>query len=310
MEFHHHFPFLLISLALVVPIYGQLDAVVVTGSVFYDRCTDGELSVNDYPLSGMSVQIWCPASSGSGIKYQLIATESTNELGIYTITRPRDSNFSSGCYAKLLSSHSSGISCTHTYLRLLTATVFDTYYTDPILCQPPRQQYPSFCPSTPPSRPPVPPAVPSPALTFPGLPPMPFRLLSPYENDTFCPFYYWIKPQYWCHWRSLQPNTSVSYVLGPLSITKFGNNISLKRALMGRGDPYRALLRETVTYLLNIYNSFANAQYAIYDVSNLFNHALVSNSTHKVLRIAENLKRANSGARTHIPCKLTPCYLN
>ncbi|KAK9666828.1 hypothetical protein RND81_14G214100 [Saponaria officinalis] len=244
----------------------------------------------------MSIQIWF--SSGCY----------ANEFGLYTITSTGGTNFSSGCYAKLLSSHS-GISCTHTYLRLLTpATLFKVvamYYTDPILCQPTHQPNPSFCSSTPPSRPPVPPAVPSPAIAFTGVPPMPLRLPSPYVDDAFCPFHYWIKPQYWCHWMTLQPNTSVSYVLGPLSITKFGNNISLKRALMGRGDPYRALLREAVTYLLNVYNSLAYAEYQIFDVSYLFNHALVSNSTHKVLRVAENLKRANSGAHTH-----TPCYLN
>ncbi|XVF45486.1 hypothetical protein PTKIN_Ptkin02bG0210500 [Pterospermum kingtungense] len=111
-------------------------------------------------------------------------------------------------------------------------------------------------------------------------------------------------PEYKCYWRVLNPETKVAVIFGPLAGRRYGTDMTLWEGLQGRGDPYRTLLREGTTALLNSYNSL-QFPYNSVDVVTRMNWALMG-STRGVLINALRFLRANSGY-CKVTCKLTPC---
>ncbi|KAJ0010523.1 hypothetical protein Pint_34369 [Pistacia integerrima] len=81
--------------------------------------------------------------------------------------------------------------------------------------------------------------------------------------------------------------------------------MTLWEGLQGRGDPYRTLLREATTALLNSYNSL-EFPYNTVGVVTHTNRAL-RGSSRSVLLTAFRFLKANSGSTGKVSCKLTPC---
>lgn len=114
----------------------------------------------------------------------------------------------------------------------------------------------------------------------------------------------WRMPEYKCYWRGVNRDTKVAVAFGMVAARRYGTDITLWNALQGRGDPYRTLLREGVTALLNSYNSI-HFSYHPLGVLEHMNYALMG-STRTVLLTALRFKRANSGAG-NVTCKFTAC---
>lgn len=114
----------------------------------------------------------------------------------------------------------------------------------------------------------------------------------------------WAMPENRCHWRVLKPDLKVALVFGPLASRRYGTDITLMVSMRGRGDPYRTLLREATTALLNSYHSI---QYPYRPLSVIIrtNYALLG-STRNVLRTALRFMQANSGYG-NATCNFTPC---
>ena len=115
---------------------------------------------------------------------------------------------------------------------------------------------------------------------------------------------YWTMPEYKCYWRVLNPESKVALIFGPLAARRYGTDMTLSEGLQGRGDPYKTLLREGTTALLNSYNSLQFPYNSIGVVTHM-NWALMS-STRGVLITALRFIRANSGSG-RVTCKLAPC---
>lgn len=113
-------------------------------------------------------------------------------------------------------------------------------------------------------------------------------------------------PEYKCYWRGVNPDTKVALAFGLLAARRYGTDISLWQGLRGRGDPYRTLLREAITALLNSYNSIQFPYHTLGVIQHM-NWALLSDNTHTVLMTALHFLRANSGYGTNVSCKFTPC---
>ena len=111
-------------------------------------------------------------------------------------------------------------------------------------------------------------------------------------------------PEYKCYWRVLNPESKVALIFGPLAARRFGTDMTLWEGLQGRGDPYKTLLREGTTALLNSHNSLQFTYNSI-DVVTRMNWALMS-STRGVLITALRFIKSNSGSGG-VTCKLTPC---
>lgn len=118
----------------------------------------------------------------------------------------------------------------------------------------------------------------------------------------------WTSPEYRCYWRAVNPDTKVAVVFGLVAANRYGTDVTLWKGLQGRGDPYRTLLRETITAFLNSYNSL-NYPYPTLSVIQRLNWALLG-SQRAVLLTALHFKRANSGGSAHLTCKFHPCQWN
>ncbi|KAL9244873.1 hypothetical protein vseg_018591 [Gypsophila vaccaria] len=322
---------MLVFVFVNVGINGVIGGTMVSGTVFCDQCKDGQVSFFDYPLSGMKVAMMCPGSDG-----QMTTTgeDTTNMLGSYGMSFDGTPNLSN-CYTQILSntngpgsSNSCGSNPGPPKSVKLMFSMFGMamYMVDPLISQPAQPM--SYCPrsaSSPPSSPvtqppPVSPATPEPPSTVPPpkapspafrLPPMPGVLPlppmppAPLVQETACPYVYWMMPEYKCNWRVVNPDMSVALVFGPLAAQKYGTDLTLSNALQGKGDPYKTLLREGVTSLLNSYNSL-NFSYNALQVFHHFNEALLG-SDRTVLLTALRFKRANYG-HGQVPCKLNSCH--
>lgn len=323
---------------------------MVTGSVFCDQCKDGQVSIFDYPLSGMKVTMVCP---GSGGQMTTVGDETTDLLGNYVMTYDGNPDLSS-CYTEISGntneggSNGCGASSGPPKSVKLMFSMFDmaTYTVEPLISQPDKPM--SFCPKSPsspptpstspttpippvqlppplisnpppaaPLSPPTTPAAPlpppttpkSPTPTFtlpplPKLPPFPHLPPLPFTQASACPYQYWAMREYKCYWRAVSPDSKVGFIFGPLAAKKYGMDLTLWNGLQGKGDPYRTLLREAITSLLNSYNSF-HFSYNAFEVFHHFNTALTG-STRSVLLTALRFKRANSGHGT-VPCTFTAC---
>ncbi|XP_076931126.1 uncharacterized protein LOC143596165 [Bidens hawaiensis] len=289
---------------LCVVISGANGDAMVSGSVFCDRCKDGKLSLFDYPLIGIKVSISCPGRDG---QLKVISEETTNWIGNY-IMRFNGAPDMSGCRAQV---YGDGQGCQAVagpaQSLNLVFQMFDTeiYTVDHLISQPaqpmsncPRSSSPSPILSPPPSNP-------APVPQPPKLPPLP---PVSFLEASACPYRYrmWMMPEYECYWRVLTPDLKVSFVFGPLAAQKYGNDITLRGSMMGRGDPYKTLLRESTTALLNSYNSLQFPYHPL-DVVGRLNAALLGGSTRQVLMTALRFLRANSGNPGNVTCKFTTC---
>lgn len=111
-------------------------------------------------------------------------------------------------------------------------------------------------------------------------------------------------PEHRCYWKVVTPDTKVAVVFGLVAARKYGTDMTLVQSMNGRADPYRTLLREGTTALLNSYNSLQFPYHPL-DVIQNMNWALMGSTQH-VLRTALRFMRANSGNGA-ATCKLTPC---
>ncbi|XP_074332921.1 uncharacterized protein LOC141670813 [Apium graveolens] len=149
-----------------------------------------------------------------------------------------------------------------------------------------------------------PPARTPPTSTIPPLPPLPPMPPVPFFQASACPSQMWAMPENRCHWRVLIPDLKVALVFGPLAARRYGTDVTLLVSMSGRGDPYKTLLREATTALLNSYNSI-QFPYRPLSVIIRTNYALLG-STRDVLRTALHFMQANSGYG-NVTCNFTPC---
>ncbi|MBA0581074.1 hypothetical protein Gorai_023265 [Gossypium raimondii] len=280
---------------------------MVSGAVFCDQCKDGQRSLFDYPLSGMKVTVACADGTG---QVTMSREETTNVFGNYVMRFDGTPDLSN-CNAQVSGSGEGSNDCGATAgpaqkLRLMFRMFgMEIYGVDSLLSEP--SQPMSFCPR---SSNPVPAPIitptrpPPPTFRLPPLPPLPPMPPLPFSEASACSHQYWTMPEYKCYWRVLNPETKVSLIFGPLAARRYGSDMTLWESLQGRGDPYKTLLREATTALLNSYNTL-QFPYNSIGVVTRTNWALMG-STRGVLITALRFIRANSGSG-RVTCKLTPC---
>ncbi|KAG6779624.1 hypothetical protein POTOM_016017 [Populus tomentosa] len=298
----------------------QADATV-TGTVFCDQCKDGRVSLFDYPIYGIKVTMTCADASG---QITMSREETTNWFGNYVMKFDGSPDLSN-CYAQVSSSgqgsNACGAAAGPAQKLRLTFRMFDMefYAVDSLLTEPsasmsfcPRSVNPVPAPVAPvtPVRPPVTPTTPPPAFRLPRMPPLPplppLPPMSPVPilEASACPHQSWTMPEYKCYWRAVSPDMKVAAVFGLLAARRYGTDMTLWQGLQGRGDPYRTLLREGTTALLNSYNSIEFPYNAISVVTRM-NWALMG-SQRSVLLTALRFMRANSGYG-RVTCKFNTC---
>ncbi|XP_027353911.1 uncharacterized protein LOC113864426 [Abrus precatorius] len=281
---------------------------MVTGTVFCDQCKDGQRSLFDYPVNGAKVTLSCADSNG---KIIMSREETTNWFGSYTMRFDGAPDLSS-CSARVTGSGQGSMGCGEgagpSQNPRLMFRMFDMemYTVDSLIAQPPQpMQYCSTSSNPPPKSPPqfkIPPVPGLPPLPpLPSLPPLPPVIFA---EASACPSEKWTVPEYKCYWRGVNRDTKVAVAFGMVAARRYGTDITLWNALQGRGDPYRTLLREGVTALLNSYNSLQFSYHPLGVVEHM-NSALMG-STRSVLLTALRFKRANSGAG-NVTCKFTIC---
>ncbi|KAI9180684.1 hypothetical protein LWI28_007213 [Acer negundo] len=337
-----------VFLILAAAIDGARANAMVTGTVICDQCKDGQISLFDYPISGVRVTINCADINGQTTMSKEVTT---NWFGSYSMSMDGSPNLSN-CQAKVSGSSDATTGCTAAAgpaqnLKLsFNWFGLEIYSVDSLLTQPDHPM--SFCPQSatpvsaprtpvnplptpvtpvtptnpvsPPSTPVNPPTQDSPPRSPPfRIPPMPrFPPLSPlpplppmppmpFVEASACPHQNWTMPEYKCYWRVLNPDTEVALIFGPIASRRYGTGMTLWQGLQGRGDPYRTLLREATTALLNSYNS-VQFPYSTVAVVTHMNQALMG-SPRSVLLTALRFMRANSGSPNNVSCKFTTCKL-
>ncbi|KAL9266986.1 hypothetical protein AKJ16_DCAP15763 [Drosera capensis] len=295
---------LLMAVAIVVVAIGEVrGGAMVTGSVFCDQCKDGRISLFDCPLYGVKVGMTCPGNDGHTTT---VGQETTNIFGGYVMRFDGSPDLSS-CTAAAGPSKS---------VRLMFS-MFDMemYSVDALISQPSRPM--SFCsrstspalsppvnpaPMLPPLVAPVVPASPPPPIF--RLPPLPPMSPVPFFEASACSYRYWMMPEFRCYWKVMNPDTTVALIFGPLAARRYGTDMTLWNGLQGRGDPYRTLLREGITALLNSYNSL-QFPYNAFSVIERMNTALLG-SPRNVLFTALRFRRANS-VSGGVTCRFRGC---
>ncbi|KAF7841152.1 pollen Ole e I family allergen [Senna tora] len=306
--------FLTAFLILAVAIDGTRADAMVTGTVFCDQCKDGERSLFDYPVNGAKVTMTCADSNG---QVMMSREEKTNWFGGYSMRFDGTPDLN-GCSAHVSGSGEGSMGCGEAAgppqnLRLMFR-MFDMemYTVDPLLAQPAKPM--EHCssrssvtqqPKSPPppfKLPPMPRLPPLPSL--PPLPPMPPLPPPIFPEASACTHDKWTMPEYKCYWRGVNPETKVAVAFGMVAARRYGTDMNLWNGLQGRGDPYRTLLREGVTALLNSYNSLQFSYHPLGVVQHM--DIALMGSTRSVLLTALRFKRANSGAG-NVTCKFTSC---
>ncbi|XP_051146345.1 uncharacterized protein LOC127261949 [Andrographis paniculata] len=289
---------------------GAFGYALVSGTVFCDQCKDGQISLFDYPLYGIKVTMACPGSDGQSTMWR---EETTNWVGNYVMRFDGTPNLS-GCYTQVSGNTQAGPNgCgaaggpAQTLKPLWSMFGMEMYAVDPLISQPAEPM--SFCPrsaSPVPSTPPTPWLPPPSSPAVPQLPPMP---PVPFLEASACPYEKWMMEEYRCYWKVVTPDTKVAVAFGVVAANRYGTEMTLAQGMMGRGDPYRTLLREGTTALLNSYNSIQFPYHPVEVVQHM-NWALMGSSTRQILHTALNFMRANSGAGspgTNAACRFTPC---
>ncbi|CBI37912.3 hypothetical protein VitviT2T_003086 [Vitis vinifera] len=300
-------------LILAAAIDGAHADAMVTGTVFCDQCKDGQRSLFDYPLYGIKVTMACANSNGQITMWR---EETTNWFGTYAMRFDGAPDLT-GCYAQISGSGQGSTGCRAAAgpaqsVRLMFR-MFDMemYAVDSLLSQPAQPM--SFCSrsSTPvptpgtPSRPPsfqLPPVPRMPPM--PPLPPLPPAPPVPFLEASACSHEIWTAPEYKCYWKVVNPDMKVASVFGLLAAQKYGTDMTLREGLQGRGDPYRTLLREAITSLLNSYNSLLFPYHTLGVIQHM--SLALMGSQQNVLLTALRFKRANSGSG-NLTCKFTAC---
>lgn len=242
--------------------------------------------------------------------------ETTNWFGTYAMRFDGAPDLT-GCYAQISGSGQGSTGCRAAAgpaqsVRLMFR-MFDMemYAVDSLLSQPAQPM--SFCSrsSTPvptpgtPSRPPsfqLPPVPRMPPM--PPLPPLPPAPPVPFLEASACSHEKWTAPEYKCYWKVVNPDMKVASVFGLLAAQKYGTDMTLREGLQGRGDPYRTLLREAITSLLNSYNSLLFPYHTLGVIQHM--SLALMGSQQNVLLTALRFKRANSGSG-NLTCKFTAC---
>ncbi|KAK1369409.1 Pollen-specific protein-like [Heracleum sosnowskyi] len=284
-------------LIVAAAIHGIEGDALVSGTVFCDRCKDGRVTLFDFPLNGMKVSVFCPGDNGQTIEY---GETTTNFMGSYTM-RFQGSPDLTNCVSQVSSTgQGCGEASGSPQTIKLVFRMFDMamYTVDPLISQPAQPMPYCLGSSTnpPPVKPPTPP--------IPPLPPLPPMSPVPFFQASACPSQMWAMPENRCYWRTLIPDLKVALVFGPLAARRYGTDITLLDSMRGRGDPYKTLLREATTALLNSYHSI-EYPYRPLSVVIRTNYALLG-STRNVLRTALRFKQANSGYG-NVTCNFTPC---
>ncbi|GAA0159073.1 hypothetical protein LIER_15943 [Lithospermum erythrorhizon] len=316
-SYKHMFLIVLIGLEAI---HGTHGTAIVSGSVFCDQCKDGHVTLFDYPLYGIKVAMACPGNDG---QLKVYAEETTNWAGNFKMIFDGVPDLGT-CFAQVSGEGSSGCGAVAGPAKAvrLMFRMFGTamYLVDPLVSQP--SQPVSYCSTSSAPRPgpgvPVTPSLPPPATSLPPpkpvvkppnpvvrpMPPLPPMPPAPFTEPSACSHQSWTRPEYKCYWKVLTPDSKVAVVFGLIAARRYGTDMSLWQALQGRGDPYRTLLREGTTALLNSYNSM---QFPYHPLSVIWhmNYALMG-STKQVLHTGLSFVRANAG-NGKVPCKLTVC---
>ncbi|OIT28018.1 PREDICTED: uncharacterized protein LOC109213169 [Nicotiana attenuata] len=307
--------FLIVIISAAASLRGIHGYAMVSGTVFCDQCKDGQVSLFDYPLNGINVAMACPDNNGQMTTW---GEETTNWLGNFAMRFDGTPDLS-GCVAQVTGSSEQGTRGCGTgggqgKSPRLMFRMFDMemYTVDPLISQPADPM--SFCPKSSsypqpqpqphpnpvsPSIPPLPPLPPTPPM--PHLPPMP---PFPYLEASACPHQNWMMPEYRCYWKVVTPDSKVGVVFGLIAARKYGTDITLWEGMKGRGEPYKTLLREGTTALLNSYNSVQFPYHPLGVIQHM-NWALMGSTQH-VLHTALSFMRANSG-NWNATCKFNPC---
>uniref|UniRef100_A0A0A0LJ27 Pollen Ole e 1 allergen and extensin family protein n=1 Tax=Cucumis sativus TaxID=3659 RepID=A0A0A0LJ27_CUCSA len=306
--------FLVASLLSATTAYG---AAIISGTVFCDQCKDGQISFFDFdlPVNGVKVTLACGDGKGGFFN---VRDDVTNFLGSFVMKVDGTPDLR-GCTAKVSgAAPGSRTNCTvpgspprslKLVFRLLNLEMYSLV--GPLVSQPAQPK--PFCsrhvpvpgpkPPSPPSLPPIPKLPPLPPLPqLPPLPPLPPTSAASIVSTADAN---WTNPDYKCYWRAVNPDTKVAVVFGVIAAKRYGTDLTLEKGLQGRGDPYKTLLREAITALLNSYNSL-HFPYPPLSVVKHFNWALLS-SQRSVLLTALHFKHANSGGYSHVSCKFERC---
>ncbi|GAU33627.1 hypothetical protein TSUD_310350 [Trifolium subterraneum] len=305
-------------LILSVTIDGTKADTLVTGTVICDQCKDGQRSLFDYPVNGAKVTLSC---SDSNDQITMSREETTNWFGSYTMRFDGAPDLG-GCSAHVSGSNNregGSMSCGEgagpAQNPRLMFRMFDMemYAVDPLLAQPPQPMQYCSASSNPSPAPILAPPISSPPPPHFNLPPMPqlppLPPIGPLPPGIFaqasaCPSQMWTMPEYECYWRGVNRDTKVAVAFGMVAARRYGTDMTLWYGLKGRGDPYRTLLREGITALLNSYNSIQFSYHPLGVITHM-NLALMG-STRDVLHTALHFMRANSGAG-NVSCKFTSC---
>ncbi|CAL0326905.1 unnamed protein product [Lupinus luteus] len=319
---------------LLLGIHGTQADTMVTGTVFCDQCKDGKISLFDYPVNGAKVTLSCSDKNG---QITMSREESSNLFGSYAMRFDGAADLS-GCSVHVSGSGEGSMGCGQAagpaQSPKLMFRMFDMemYTVDALLAQPPQpMEYCSTSSNPPPLTPPLtpppnsPPPPPPPLASsprspsppsfklppFPAFPPIPSLPPLPplppliFPEPSACPSQKWRMPEYKCYWRGVNRDTKVAVAFGMVAARRYGTDITLWNGLHGRGDPYRTLLREGVTALLNSYSSLQFSYNPLAVITHM-NLALMGGSNRTVLLTALHFMRANSGAG-NVTCKFTTC---
>ncbi|KAL0694265.1 hypothetical protein Bca4012_061445 [Brassica carinata] len=261
----------------------------------------------------IKVSVTCSDENG---QIYMSREETTNWLGGYVMRFDGTPDLSN-CYAQVSdngaqqgSSSSCSIASGPTQKLKLLFSFFgiETFVVDALLAQPVQPM--SSCPKPPPApvmpppqvpvKPP-PQAIPPPQVKVPPLPPIALvPVFPPPKALTMSPPPATLPPQF--KLPPLPPVPPVPFVEpSALAGRRYGNDMTVREALNGRGEAYKTLLREATTALLNSYNSLG-FPYNSVAVITYTNMALLGNSQHDVLMTAFRFIKANSGT-----CKFTVC---
>ncbi|EPS65113.1 hypothetical protein M569_09672, partial [Genlisea aurea] len=134
---------------------------IVGGTVFCDQCKDGQISVFDFPIRGIRVEVVCPSRDG---EFHVVGEETSNWFGGFAVRFGWVSSLS-GCYAQIAGggeggglSYCAAAGGPPKALRLVFRILgFQMYTVDPLLSQPLDPM--PFCPPSlaPPPLPQLPP---------------------------------------------------------------------------------------------------------------------------------------------------------
>ncbi|ESQ50868.1 hypothetical protein EUTSA_v10022734mg [Eutrema salsugineum] len=170
-------------LVLCLAVNGVTGYATVTGTVFCDQCKDGERSLFDFPVSGVTVSVTCPDENG---QLSMSREETTNWLGGYVMRFDGTPDLSN-CYAQVSdngaqqqSSSSCNIASGPAQKLKLMFSFFgiEMFAADALLAQP--FQPMSSCPKPPPS-----PVMPPPQA--PVMPPPQAPVFPPPQAPVFPP---------------------------------------------------------------------------------------------------------------------------